>query len=125
MLDFLDGMKIAFIFNMTGYQQYEICIDTCLKCAAICQYCASACTKDPNITEMRQCIQLNMECAAICTASANLMSLSSEQIKEVLKLCAKMCDLCAEECNKHKHDHCLQCAEICSKCADECELIAH
>ena len=72
----------------------------------------------------RDCIQLNLECAAMCNAVAQLMSLGSEHIKELAKICAVMCDDCAEECNRHMSDHCRETADVCTKCADECELVA-
>ena len=72
----------------------------------------------------RDCIQLNLECAAMCNAVAQLMSLGSEHIKELAKICAVMCDACAEECNRHLSDHCRETADVCTKCADECELVA-
>jgi hypothetical protein len=64
-----------------------------------------------------------MECAAICYAAAQLMSLGSDKVKEMARLCALMCDTCAEECNKHLHEHCIECADACTKCADECEVL--
>ena len=62
---------------MNGYHQYKNCIEACLRCAAICNHCASSCTKEPDVQMMSRCIQLDMECAAICYAAAQLMSLGS------------------------------------------------
>jgi hypothetical protein len=72
---------------------------------------------------LADCIQLNMECAAICYATAELMSLGSLHIKEISKLCAIMCDACADECSKHDDEHCRETADCCRKCADECEVV--
>lgn len=108
---------------MKGFNQYKVCIEACLKCAAICNYCASACSKEKDAQHLAKCIQLNMECAAICYAAAELMSLGSKKIEEICRLCASMCDTCAEECGKHQHDHCRTCADYCIKCADECEVM--
>ena len=108
---------------MTGYHQYKLCIEACLRCAAVCNHCAASCAKDEKANMMGRCIQLNMECAAICYAAAELMSVGSDKIKEICSLCAIMCDACAEECNKHENAHCRECAEICTKCADECEIV--
>jgi hypothetical protein len=58
---------------MTGYHTYKTCIEACLKCAAICNHCASSCTQEENIEMMARCIQLDMECAAICYASKSLV----------------------------------------------------
>ncbi len=108
---------------MTGYHQYKICIEACMRCAVICNNCAILCSKEENSPMMADCIQLSTECAVICYTSAELMSLGSNKVKEIAKLCAAMCDDCAEECNKHNHDHCVECADACSKCADECKTI--
>ncbi|MFC4263128.1 four-helix bundle copper-binding protein [Ferruginibacter yonginensis] len=108
---------------MTAYHQYQICIEACLRCAAICNHCAASCAQSDNATDKAKCIQLNMECAAICYATAELMSLGSTHVKELAKLCATMCDACADECRHHDDEHCRETAEVCAKCADECEIV--
>lgn len=108
---------------MTGYHQYKVCIEACLKCAAICNHCASSCAKEEDVHMIAKCVQLDMECAVICIATAELMSLGSDKVKEICKLCALMCDACAEECSKHENVHCRECAEACTHCADECEIV--
>jgi hypothetical protein len=119
-----NGTEIAEVyFNMTGYQQYEVCIDACLKCASVCNYCASACAKESDHTRS-ECIQLCLECSSLCIAAAQIMALGSLHIKEIARICAIMCDACADECGRHMDDHCRQAAEICTSCADECEVVA-
>jgi hypothetical protein len=108
---------------MTSYPQYKVCIEACLNCAAVCRYCAISCSREANPAPLTMCIQLNLECAAVCMAAAELMAIGSERVKEICKLCATMCDACAEECSKHLHDHCRECAEVCTSCADQCEII--
>ncbi|RYZ61372.1 MAG: four-helix bundle copper-binding protein, partial [Chitinophagaceae bacterium] len=51
------------------YQQFQSCIDACLRCASACQHCASSCTQEEDVKMMARCIQLDMECAAICYAA--------------------------------------------------------
>ena len=103
---------------------FKTCIDKSLQCAAMCNYCASACLKEDNVEMMTTCIQLDMECALICSSAAQLMSLGSQRSKEICKVCAEMCKDCGEECSKHKNDHCRECARICLECADECRKMA-
>src|SRR5436189_2426211 len=98
-----------------NYQDYKTCIDACLHCAAICHYCASMDLKENDVAAMSRCAQLDMECAALCTASAQLMSLGSNQAKALCKICAEACDVCAEECEKHANEHCKACAAACRK----------
>ncbi len=107
-----------------GYQQWKSCIDACLECAAICNYCANACTKEKDVEMMAECIRLDMECAAICYASAQLMSLGSDSAKSLCKFCASLCDACGMECGKHNNVHCEKCAEACLHCAQECLKVA-
>jgi hypothetical protein len=73
---------------------------------------------------MAKCVQSDMECAAMCYASAQLMSLGSDNAKELCKVCAEMCEACAKECGKHKTEHCKECAEACKQCAEECRNMA-
>ena len=110
---------------MNTYTQYQTCIEACLRCAAICNYCASSCTKEENVKMMAHCIQLDMEGAALCFAADQLMSPGSKKAKEVCAICANVCEECAEECAKHDTDHCRKCAESCRKCAEECRAMAN
>jgi hypothetical protein len=105
---------------MNGYHIYKECIEACLKCAAICNHCASACTKEDDVKMMAKCIQLDMECAALCYAAAQLMSLGSEKAKEICLLCADLCEACGNECGQHEMKHCQECAEACRQCAEAC-----
>lgn len=69
---------------------------------------------------MAKCIQLDMECAAACYNAAQLMSLGSSRAEDFCRLCAELCQACAEECAKHDNEHCRECAEACRLCAEEC-----
>lgn len=110
---------------MKGYHQYQSCIEACLKCAALCNHCASSCTQEEDVKMMAKCIQLDMECAAACYAAAQLMSLGSSKAREFCRICAALCEACGNECAKHTHmKHCQECAEACKKCTDECKKMA-
>lgn len=107
---------------MTGYHHYKLIIDACLNCAALCNHCVSESLKeDPAM--MSKCIQLSLECAAVCTATAQLMSLGSDNVKDLARICEKLCDACAEECGQHNSEHCLECAAACKSCADQLEVV--
>jgi hypothetical protein len=109
---------------MKGYHEYKTCIDACLKCAAICNHCASSCTQEEDIKMMANCIQLDMECAAICYAAVQVMSAGGQKAKELCRICADICDACGNECGKHKTEHCRECADACKQCAEECRKMA-
>jgi hypothetical protein len=105
---------------MKNYHSYQSCIDACLRCAAICNHCASSCTQEEDVKMMARCIQLDMECSALCYAAAQLMSLGSEKVMDICRICAGICEACGEECSKHQHEHCQECARICRTCAEKC-----
>ncbi len=91
-------------------------------CAAICTSCADACSAED--MDMRQCIRTCMDCADVCDATFKLATRrtgSNEAlIQEMLQLCITACDICAEECARHDHEHCRICAEMCRECARDC-----
>ncbi len=109
---------------MKNYHDYQACIEACLKCAALCNHCASACTQEEDVKMMASCIQLDMECAAACYAAAQLMSLGSSKAQDICRLCAALCEACSNECGKHETAHCRECAEACKECAEECHKMA-
>lgn len=93
-------------------------------CSAICTSCADACLAEKHVEQMRQCIRLCLDCADVCDATRKLATrrTGSNEIllEEMLQLCITACDLCAEECARHDHDHCKRCAEMCEECARDC-----
>ncbi len=103
-----------------GYHENKSCIEACLKCAALCDHCASSCLKEDDVKMMTRCIQLDMECAALCYSAAQLMSIGSTRAQEICRLCAQLCRECADECDSHDNEHCRECAKACRHCAEEC-----
>ena len=91
-------------------------------CGKMCASCADACLAEP--MDMTQCIRVCLDCADICEATARValrQSGSNEAVvRELLELCARTCDSCAAECEKHDHEHCKLCAQICQECAADC-----
>ena len=91
-------------------------------CAAICTSCADACAAEK--MDMPQCIRTCMDCADVCDAAfkvATRRSGSNELLlQEMLQLCVTACDICAEECRRHDHEHCRLCAEMCEETARDC-----
>jgi hypothetical protein len=106
--------------NNMGYHENKKAIDACLKAMALCNHCATSCLEESDIKMMAKCIQLDMECVVICNATAQLLSLGSAHAVAVAKICAVMCDECAQECKKHDNKHCQECAIACQECADAC-----
>ena len=112
---------------MTGYHTYKTCIEACLRCAALCNHCASSSLQEADAKMMSRCIQLDMECAALCYAAAQVMSMGGENAEEICRICGDACIACAEECSKHTQSkHCQECAEACRRCAEECrKMVVH
>jgi glucosamine 6-phosphate synthetase-like amidotransferase/phosphosugar isomerase protein len=109
---------------MMNYHDYKSCIDSCLKCAAICNYCASACLQEKDVTMMARCAELDMQCATACYSAAQMMSLGNDRADEYCRICADICRECADECSRHEQEHCQQCAKACRECAEECAMMA-
>lgn len=106
------------------HQQYQSCLDACVRCAQECERCATACLLEPDPKAVAACIRLDKDCAAICWLAAAFMSRRSEFDTAVCGLCAAVCRACGTECESHESDHCRRCAETCRACAEECRKVA-
>jgi hypothetical protein len=95
-------------------------------CAKMCLSCADACAAED--MDMRQCIRTCLDCADICDATANVglrrTGSNAQVVRELLELCARTCDACAAECERHDHEHCKLCAQMCRECAEDCRTAA-
>lgn len=98
-------------------------INTLLNCAAHCTYCADACLNEDNLEAMITCIRLDKVCKVTCLALTQALSvdISKKNIEGLVQYCQQICNLCAEECEKHEAQHCKDCAEACRKCAEACK----
>lgn len=100
------------------------CIDACNQCAQACYECFAACLDEPDIQARKNCIAILVECAGMCQMSAAHMSMNGQFAKDHCKVCALICEKCAQECSMFNDDHCPQCANICRACATECRNMA-
>jgi hypothetical protein len=89
-------------------------------CERACITCRDACLREPALDKLKVCMMLDKECAGICQLTATLLESSSLNTERFLKLCGEICEACAEECEKHPYDHCVQCAKACRECAKMC-----
>lgn len=105
----------------SGHKHHAL-IQQLLDCAAACENCASSCLDEDDVTPMAHCIEIDRDCADICNLAAKLLIRDSEFAHELLALCEKACNHCAQECSKHKHDHCKRCAELAAECAKTCHM---
>lgn len=102
----------------SGHNHSEL-IQQLFECAIACEKCMTACLEE-DATSMAHCIELDRDCSEICFLAIKLLQRDSEFGHSFLAVCEEACRACAEECNKHEHDHCKACAEACIKCADAC-----
>jgi len=94
-------------------------------CAAQCDACYMACLSEKDVDHLQRCMALDQECYDLCMLTGKLLEKGSANANKYLDLCAEICMACAEECQKHKHDHCQQCASECRKCAEMCTAFTH
>lgn len=100
-------------------------IDALTNCAITCEWCADQCLNEKDQLKMLvECIRSDKDCATICRTGAELLARDSNYSSEIVELCEKACRECAEECEKHDHEHCRICAETCRKCEAACKSFA-
>jgi hypothetical protein len=63
-------------------------------------------------------------CEATGKLSVRRTGENAQVLREMLELCARVCEACATECEKHDHEHCKLCAIMCRECAADCRLAA-
>ena len=73
---------------------------------------------------MNDCPKCCVQCIDACLVAIKMMAAGSDYANDYCKLCADICDWCAEQCSEHEHKHCQKCAESCRTCAEECRKMA-
>jgi hypothetical protein len=112
----MSSLKLSILQN-----QNQSAIEALKDCVQACNACLRADLGEQEIKMMVRCIELDIDCAAFCSLTLEYLSRDSELAIQVAKECALICDVCAEECEKHTHMlHCVECAKVCRKCAQEC-----
>lgn len=100
---------------------YEEIIQTLSECVIACEMCATASLEEENVKMLSDCIKLDRDCADTCSLGVQLLARNSGLSESYIGLCIDICSKCAEECEKHDHDHCRRCAEACRKCEKTCK----
>lgn len=91
-------------------------------CQRACNQCYDACLKEDDLNMMVHCIRTDRDCADICGMVISFADRESVVFNDLVALCAKMCNLCATECEKHEHmEHCQECAVACRECESACQ----
>lgn len=102
----------------------ETLVDTVVACQKACNHCFDACLKEDHVAMMAECIRTDRDCADICGMVAAFADRDSHLFMDLVALCAKACAACAEECEKHDHDHCQACAKACRECEEACRAFS-
>lgn len=102
-------------------EKHQEIINILSQCVSACEFCATSCLNEPSVQELKNCIQLDRDCADICSLAIQLLSRDSDQTASIINICADVCAKCAEECERHDHDHCVRCAQACRKCQQSCK----
>lgn len=101
------------------------CIEACLACEQACTACADACLAEEEIERLTRCIRLDLDCSDICSATGRVLSRHTDTDLRVviaqLQACATACEICAIECESHRHSHCQTCGDACRRCQKACE----
>ena len=119
---------IALHPNVDGHVNQPLgdAVHHAMYCAKMALSCADACSAET--MDMSQCIRLCLDVADICEATTRVglrrTGSNPEIVREMLELCARACDACAAECERHDHGHCKLCAQICRECAADCRHAA-
>jgi hypothetical protein len=114
--------------NLAGHVNQPLgdAVHHMMYCAKMCRSCADASLMED--MDMRQCIRLCLDCADICDATANIglrhTGSDDQTLREALELCARLCDACAAECERHPYEHCKLCAQMCRECGEDCRNAA-
>ncbi|GAB6876634.1 hypothetical protein JCM13210_13610 [Thermaerobacter litoralis] len=89
-----------------------------------CEQCLTACLKEPDAAQRGRCVQLLRDCADICALASRVMSRGSDFAGAICRVCAEICEACAQECGRFQDEHCQECARECRACAEECRRMA-
>ncbi|SEL78543.1 hypothetical protein SAMN05421740_11026 [Parapedobacter koreensis] len=101
-------------------ERYHALMEKLWHCALTSEKCATACLTSEHVSELATCIRLSQDCAEICMLLIRSVKRQSALVPLLLTLCDFICQLCAEECEKHEEDHCQQCSAACLLCSQAC-----
>lgn len=103
--------------------RYDPLISLCGLCAENCYQCYRNCLDELHCEKKKHCLKLLMDCAMICELTATMVALSSEFLRDQIRLCARVCERCKEECEQEAEMYCKTCAEACTRCFHECNHV--
>ena len=107
-------------------EEMRLCIQNCLDCAKACTLLIPHCLSLGGAHATKEHISLLSSCSLICNTSAKLMVFDSDFHHDLCKICAEICNQCADDCDEigGSDSMMFDTADICRRCADSCERMA-
>ncbi|MCX2764738.1 four-helix bundle copper-binding protein [Aquimarina muelleri] len=87
-----------------------------------CNHCANTSLNSGYVEMMIDCIRTNQVCAEICSTTAKILSLSYENVDDLVDYCKTICQACARECSKHNNEYYKSCSDACQKSVEACNI---
>lgn len=94
------------------------CISNCLNSFRFCHEAAAFIQHDD--ADNIGLVKILRSCAEVCQTSARLMMMESPFHSQHCKVCAEICQQCAEACTDYDYQIVKDCAQICRVCAESC-----
>jgi Domain of Unknown Function (DUF326) len=107
--------------------QMERSARTIADCLRECESCTDYCTKHlamghkDHVKTQKACA----DCAEVCAAATRIISRNGPMSAVIAETCAKVCDLCAIECERFTTDDTMKrCAKACRDCSQVCRQMS-
>jgi hypothetical protein len=99
------------------------CIDDCSDCYQVCVATLAHCQEMGGIHAEPKHLTLLKDCAEICKTSESFMLRGSLHAPCVAQECAKICEQCADSCEKvdPRDIQMMECVKMCRECAASCK----
>ena len=107
----------------TPTKEMKSCMAACDRCSEVClQTAKHHCLEVGGKHTQPQHFRLMMACVEVCRTSAALMLIGSPSYPMQCDLCAKICEDCADDCERIGGMD--ACVAACRACAQECRQMA-
>lgn len=110
--------------HMSHNIPHQHLVNTVHHCAATCEHMGVMMTKTANVHLRDRQLQLLRDCADICHLAVKYLSRNSIYVKQLVALCACVCETCGRECSRFPDAESQHCARVCLHCARECQEFA-
>ena len=101
------------------------CIARCANCQEVCASTIVYCLNERGDHAGTDLIRALVECTQACELARDLMLRGSSLDGDASRICAEVCERCAETCESVDGDEVLnRCAEECRRCAESCRAMA-